>query len=140
MKSQGHIPIYEQKLGNLGEIIIEPKVEDGKQVYSTNIADPMAYESFKIKKIADLNNIKLEFKSGNEVGAITQTTNNPVEEVKLDEVQQLITKSFGDPLPFDSFINTYKPQQFVDRVAKLDGVPINIKTMADNYQIGRAHV
>ena len=70
----------------------------GKQVYSTNIADPMAYESFKIKKIADLNNIKLEFKSGNEVGAIAQTTNNPVEEVQLDEEQQIIAKSFGDPI------------------------------------------
>lgn len=134
MKSQGHIPIYEQKLGNLGEIIIEPKVEDGKQVYSTNIADPMAYESFKIKKIADLNNIKLEYKSGDEAGAIAQTTNNPVEEILLDEEQEIITQSFGDPLPFGAFINTYKPQEFVDKVAKLGAVvPAYIKTMATNY-------
>lgn len=133
MKSQGSIPIYEMKEGKLGEIIIEPKIQDGEQVYSTNIADPMAYQSFKIKKIADLNNIKLELKEGDEVGAIAQTTNNPVEEIQLDEIQEIIAQSFGDPLPFDTFINKYRPQEFVSKVASLTAVPAKIKTNADNY-------
>lgn len=133
MKSQGSIPIYEMKEGKLGEIIIEPKIQDGEQVYSTNIADPMAYQSFKIKKIAGLNNIKLEVKEGNEVGAIAQTTNNPVEEVQLDEIQEIIAQSFGDPLPFNIFNNRYRPQLFVGKVASLSGVPANIKENADNY-------
>lgn len=133
MKSQGSIPIYEMKEGKLGEIFIEPKIQDGEQVYSTNIADPMAYQSFKIKKIADLNNIKLEVKEGNEVGAIAQTTNNPVEEIQLDEEQEIIAQSFGDPLPFSTFINRYRPQEFVSGIAALRAVPANIKENADNY-------